>query len=71
VNQEFAMSKIIPEEKARQGRWGRHVLIVLIVGLVLAFIVWGILEIYGQAIEPPGGGTVGAITPPVSDRLLG
>lgn len=58
------MPRIIPEEKARQGRGGRHVLTILIAGLLLAFIVWGLAEIYGQIIEPPGGGTVGALTSP-------
>lgn len=53
------MSKIVPEEKAKQGRWGRHVLVILIVALILAMIVWGLVEIYGEAIEPPGGGITG------------
>lgn len=65
------MPRIIPEEKARQGRWGRHVLMILVAGLLLAFIVWGLLEIYGQAIEPPGGGTVGSLTLPASAPAIG
>ena len=47
------MPKTIPTDKARQGHWGRHVLIILLVGLILAFIVWGLVEIYGKVIEPP------------------
>jgi len=31
------MTKIIPEDKARQGRWGWHGLRILIAGLLLAF----------------------------------
>lgn len=46
------MSKIVPEEKARQGRWGRPVLVVLIAGLLLAVVIWGLVEIYGKSIEP-------------------
>lgn len=54
------MTKIVPEEKARQGRWGRQVLVVLIAGLVLAFIAWGLVELYGRAIEPEQGSTTGS-----------
>jgi hypothetical protein len=45
------MAKIIPEDKARQGRWGRHGLRILIAALLLAFIAWGIAEIYGEMID--------------------
>lgn len=41
-----------PKEKARQGRTGRPVLIVLLAGLVLALVVWGLVEIYGMWITP-------------------
>ena len=46
------MVKIEPE-KARQGRWGTHVLTILIVGLLLAVMTWLGLEIYGETIDPP------------------
>ncbi len=54
------MTKIIPEEKAKQGRVGRQTLTVLVVGLVLAFGAWAAVEIWGEqidtpAIEQPGG----------------
>ncbi|MBA1141248.1 hypothetical protein [Mesorhizobium neociceri] len=45
------MTKIIPENKARQGRWGWHGLRILIAALLLAFIAWGIAEIYGEKIR--------------------
>lgn len=45
------MAKIIPEDKARQGHWGRHGLRILIAALLLAFIAWGIAEIYGEMID--------------------
>jgi hypothetical protein len=52
------MTKIIPEDKARQGHWGWHGLRILIAALLLAFIAWGIAEIYGQKIDtaPAGQG---------------
>jgi hypothetical protein len=48
------MTKVVPTDKARQGHWGRHVLVILIGGLILALIVWGLVEIYGEAIKPSG-----------------
>lgn len=45
------MSKIVPTEKARQGRWGRPVLIVLVVALLLAMVGWAGVEIYGSMIQ--------------------
>ena len=45
------MTKIVPEDKARQGRWGRHGLRILIAALLLAFIAWGAAEIYGEMID--------------------
>ncbi|QND57053.1 MULTISPECIES: hypothetical protein [Mesorhizobium] len=47
------MAKIIPEDKARQGRWGWHGLRILIAALLLAFAAWGIAEIYGEATKTP------------------
>lgn len=42
----------VSETKAKQGRWGGQVLVILIVGLILAAIVWWGAEIYGEAIAP-------------------
>ncbi|CAN7153774.1 hypothetical protein [Mesorhizobium sp. LjNodule214] len=52
------MIKIIPEDKARQGYWGRRFLTILIAALLLAFVAWGGAEIYGRMIDhtPPGQG---------------
>jgi hypothetical protein len=47
------MTKIIPEDKARQGRWGWHGLRILIAALLLAIAAWGIAEIYGEAVKTP------------------
>lgn len=48
------MTKIIPTEKARQGRWGHQVLMVLVGALLLAAVAWAVAEFYGEAIEQPG-----------------
>ena len=45
------MVKITPGDKARQGHWGRHVLRIMIAALLLAFVAWGIAEIYGEMID--------------------
>lgn len=45
------MTRIIAQEKARQGRWGRHGLRILIAALLLAFVAWGGAEIYGRMID--------------------
>ncbi|WP_033839103.1 hypothetical protein [Mesorhizobium loti] len=42
------MTKNISEKKARQGGLGRPVLGILLGGLFLAIIAWGIAEIYGE-----------------------
>lgn len=58
----IAMTKEIPPTKARQGRKGVQVLMVLIGGLLLAAVVWWAVEIYGSAIapdEPVGGDPAG------------
>jgi hypothetical protein len=38
----------LPARKAKQGRSGRRVLMVLVAALVLAFIVWIPVEIWGN-----------------------
>jgi hypothetical protein len=45
------VTKTISANKARQGRWGWHVLIVLIAAMLLAFAVWGGVYFYGEAID--------------------
>ncbi|MBZ9763941.1 hypothetical protein LB553_24085 [Mesorhizobium sp. CA8] len=47
------MADDIPEKKARQGGRGLPVLAVLICGLVLAIIAWGIAEMYGEQAKTP------------------
>ncbi len=46
------MEKKVEPEKARQGKLGQPVLIVLICGLLLAAIAWFGSEMFGQAIDP-------------------
>lgn len=50
--------------EARQGRTGFPVLKVLIAGLVLAMIAWGVAEMWGEASDPPAEQTA---TPPAGD----
>lgn len=52
------MNEPLEPNKARQGRRGPQVLIVLICALILAFVVWWAVGLYGSAIEPedPVGG---------------
>ena len=45
------MTKIIQPEKARQGRRGYQVLVVLVVALMLAAVAWFAAEFYGEAID--------------------
>lgn len=46
------MAKVVDPNKAKQGRSGWQVLVVLVCALVLAMIVWWAVEIFGNAIEP-------------------
>lgn len=48
------VTKIIKEDKARQGRRGQQVLYVLIAALILAAIAWFGAELYGTSIDPSG-----------------
>jgi len=45
------MDEKVPPKKARQGRSGTPVLLVLIGGLVLAGLVWVVAEVYGVFID--------------------
>jgi cytoskeletal protein RodZ len=47
------MTTNIPENKARQGGLGRPVLVILVAGLILAAIAWGIAEFYGEQAKGP------------------
>jgi len=55
------MPKIIPTDKARQAVWGRPVLVVLIVGLLLAMGVWVGVELWGQQIAPHAAASAGGV----------
>ncbi len=52
------MNKPLPEDKARQGRRGFPVLVILIVGLVLAALVWWGAHYYGLAVAPEPGESI-------------
>lgn len=46
------MTKTVPAEKAKQGRTGRQVLLVLVCALILASLAWYGAEFYGDVISP-------------------
>ena len=46
------MNKTISTDRARQGRRGSHVLVILVAALLLAASAWAIAEFYGASIEP-------------------
>ncbi|TKT75312.1 hypothetical protein [Aquamicrobium sp. LC103] len=52
------MNKSIDPNRAKQGRKGWQVLVVLVVALILAMIIWWGVGLYGGAIAPeePVGG---------------
>lgn len=45
------MAKVVSEQRAKQGRDGTRVFIVLVVALALAAAAWVGVEIYGSMIE--------------------
>ena len=45
------MPQEISTNKARQGRKGWHVLVILVSALVLVAIVWAGVELYGEWID--------------------
>jgi hypothetical protein len=59
----------LPEVEAKQGRGGRRVLTVLVAALVLAFIVWIPIEIWGNnkaeqaAPQPPAQNQITTTAP--------
>jgi hypothetical protein len=57
------MPERIPTNKARQGGWGYHVLMVLVIALALAGAVWLGLEFYGEAIDSESIGAPGGVQP--------
>lgn len=58
------MAKIIPTDKARQGHWGRHVLVILVVALLLTAIVWVAVGIFGEADDSDAPRATSAVTAP-------
>jgi hypothetical protein len=52
----------IPAEKARQGRLGRPVLVVLVSGLVLTMIAWAIAGFYGESADDDSRTTPAQVT---------
>lgn len=53
------MNKELDPNKAKQGRSGWQVLVILAVAIVLLMIGWWFVEIYGEAIDPEPSEQVG------------
>lgn len=47
------MAPKISTDRARQGKLGKPVLVVLVVSLLLVLAVWAGVEIFGEAIDTP------------------
>jgi hypothetical protein len=65
------MEKTVPTNKARQGGPGRPVLFVLIISLLLAGVVWGGVEIWGETIDLPAADAPGGLTAPAQGTGTG
>ena len=50
------MARTVSTDRARQGRRGSHVLVILVVALLLAAGAWAVAEFYGAAIAPTQSG---------------
>lgn len=58
-------------EEAKQGRRGTAVLAVLLGGLVLAFLVWGAVEIWGESTDVDRTADTEEVQPPPSQEQTG
>lgn len=61
------MVERIPTNKARQGKWGLQMLLVLVVALALTGAVWLGLEFYGETIDTHSVQQPGAVQQPTTD----
>ena len=64
------VTKVVAEDKARQGRWGWHALRILIAGLLLSFIPWGVVEFYGEQIKSPTTQQTVPEAPPAAQKSV-
>lgn len=58
-------------EEAKQGRRGTAVLAVLLGGLVLAFLVWGAVEIWGESTDSDRTAETEEVQPAPSEEQTG
>ncbi|WP_082510146.1 MULTISPECIES: hypothetical protein [unclassified Rhizobium] len=65
-------SRVVVESatEGRQGSLGRPVLMVLIGGLVLAMVAWGVSEIYGEAVDNDPATTVDQPAPTGANAVV-
>ncbi len=57
--------------EARQGRYGKPVLMVLVGGMVLALLAWGGVEIWGESIDKDVKPNVSTKTDPINAQPSG
>jgi len=57
--------------EARQGSFGRPVLMVLVAGLILAFIAWGAAEYWGESIDVDPKPTASTAPDPINAQPSG
>ncbi|MCX7303841.1 MAG: hypothetical protein NTV73_05830 [Hyphomicrobiales bacterium] len=60
------MVEQISANRAKQGRSGKRVLLVLVIGLALAAIAWFGLEFYGESIATQSATQPGATETPAT-----
>ena len=66
IEMEMRVTKVVPTDKARQGKEGRPVLYVLIAALVLAMVAWAAAELYGENIDGASRDQVPATSAPAT-----
>lgn len=47
------MKEVISTDRARQGRWGGRVLLILVASLFLVALAWIVAGYYGEEIKTP------------------
>ncbi len=57
--------------EARQGSYGKPVLVVLVCGLVLALIAWGGVEMWGESIDRDAKPSASTKTDPINTQPSG
>jgi cytoskeletal protein RodZ len=57
--------------EARQGEYGKPVFVVLVCGILLALLVWGGVEIWGESIDSDSKSSTSTKTDPINAQPSG